>query len=108
VQVDATRPTLEIDCPATARVGQSGVSATVTASDGQSGLANDPSGTVPIDSSKAGAATIERSATVTGQSKLSGATGSVTVRDEARCAGSTFAKRLTVTANKGGRSSLAR
>jgi hypothetical protein len=62
VVVDRTPPTLEISCPATALLGQSGVTATVTAADGQSGLAVDPSGTVPIDTSKAGAAMIERTA----------------------------------------------
>ena len=62
VQVDATAPTLEISCPATTPVGSS-ASATVTASDGQSGLASDPSGTVPINTSKAGPQTVERTAT---------------------------------------------
>jgi hypothetical protein len=62
VQVDATAPSLSISCPATAQVGQSGVQATIAASDGQSGLASDPSGTVPIDTSKAGSVTIERTA----------------------------------------------
>ncbi len=62
VQVDASAPTLEVACPATAQVGQSGVFATVSASDGQSGLATDPSGTVAIDTSKAGPVTVERSA----------------------------------------------
>lgn len=63
VQVDATAPALEVSCPATATVGQAGVQATVSAFDGQSGLASDPSGTVPIDTSKAGAVTTERTAT---------------------------------------------
>ncbi|HTA36366.1 MAG TPA: hypothetical protein VK761_06590, partial [Solirubrobacteraceae bacterium] len=62
VQVDATAPSLSISCPATADVGQSGVQATISASDGQSGLASDPSGTAPIDTSKAGSVTIERTA----------------------------------------------
>jgi hypothetical protein len=62
VQVDATPPSVQVSCPASADVGQSGVTATVTASDGQSGLASDPSGTVPIDTSKAGAVTVERTA----------------------------------------------
>lgn len=62
VLVDRTPPTLEIDCPASVIVGQN-ASATVSASDGQSGLASDPSGTVPIDTSKAGSVTIERTAT---------------------------------------------
>jgi hypothetical protein len=62
VQVDVSAPSLAIECPATATVGQAGVHATVTAADGQSGLAVDPSGTVPIDTSKAGPVTIERTA----------------------------------------------
>ena len=40
VQVDATAPTLELNCPATALVGEAGVVASYTASDGQSGLAS--------------------------------------------------------------------
>ena len=56
VQVDATPPSLEITCPATALVGEADVTATVTASDEYSGLASDPSGTVPIDTSTAGTA----------------------------------------------------
>jgi len=62
MQVDASAPSLAIVCPATATVGQSGVHATVTASDAQSGLAVDPSGSVPIDTAKAGSVTIERTA----------------------------------------------
>jgi hypothetical protein len=62
VQVDASPPSLEVSCPASAPVGSS-ASATVTASDGQSGLASDPSGSVPIDTSKAGSQTIARTAT---------------------------------------------
>ena len=62
VQVDATAPTLQISCPASALLGSKGVSATVSASDGQSGLATDPSGTVPIDTSTVGAKTVARSA----------------------------------------------
>jgi hypothetical protein len=62
VQVDASAPSLEVSCPATATVGQPGVQATVTATDGQSGLATDPSGTVAIDTSKAGPVAVERTA----------------------------------------------
>jgi len=62
VQVDATPPSLELSCPAKALVGEAGVTATVTASDGYSGLAGDPSGTVPIDTSSAGPQTITRTA----------------------------------------------
>jgi hypothetical protein len=61
VQVDATAPTVEVTCPEKAHVGDS-VSATVTASDGQSGLAVDPSGTVPVDTSKAGSKTTTETA----------------------------------------------
>ncbi|MHB8242407.1 MAG: acetylxylan esterase [Solirubrobacteraceae bacterium] len=62
VQVDASAPSLEVNCPASTPVG-SKASASVVASDGQSGLAEDPSGTVPIDTSEAGPQTIERTAT---------------------------------------------
>jgi hypothetical protein len=62
VVVDETAPSLAIACPATATVGQAGVQATVAATDAQSGLAVDPSGTVPIDTAKAGSVTIERTA----------------------------------------------
>lgn len=61
VQVDATPPSLEISCPAMVAIGSS-ASATVTASDLYSGLKTDPSGTVPIDTSKAGEQTITRTA----------------------------------------------
>jgi hypothetical protein len=62
VQVDATPPTLEIECPATALVSEGGVLATVTASDAYSGLASNPSGTVPIDTSHTGPETVTRTA----------------------------------------------
>jgi hypothetical protein len=62
VQVDASAPTVEVSCPATAAVG-SKAAATITAADAQSGLASDPSGSVAIDTSKAGPQTIEASAT---------------------------------------------
>jgi Alpha/beta hydrolase domain len=61
VQVDATPPDLHIECPTFVGIG-AGAQATVTASDGESGLASDPSGSVPIDTSKAGAQTITRTA----------------------------------------------
>ena len=61
VQVDATPPSLEITCPATARVG-SPASATFAASDEFSGLASEPSGTVAIDTSTAGAKTVSTTA----------------------------------------------
>ncbi len=62
VQVDATPPSLEVTCPAEAAVGSSGVHATVAASDAYSGLSSDPSGTVPITTTKAGPQTITRTA----------------------------------------------
>ena len=61
VVVDKTPPTVEISCPATANVGQSGVEATVVASD-ESGLKVDPSGTIPIDTSTAGTKTVSATA----------------------------------------------
>jgi hypothetical protein len=62
VQVDASAPSVQVECPATAKLGAKGVSASVTASDGQSGLASDPSGTVPIDTGSTGPKTIARTA----------------------------------------------
>ncbi len=62
VQVDATAPTLEVECPATAVVNEGGVTAKVTASDRYSGLASDPTGTVPIDTSHTGPETVTRTA----------------------------------------------
>jgi len=63
VQVDATPPSLEITCPATAVIGEAGVTATVTASDGESGLASNPSGVVPISTAQPGPVTVTRTAT---------------------------------------------
>jgi lysophospholipase L1-like esterase len=62
VQLDASAPSVEVSCPPTAQVGSPGVIATVSASDGQSGLASDPSGTVPINTNSAGPKTVERTA----------------------------------------------
>ncbi len=62
VQVDATPPSLSVSCPATAELDSSGVAATVTASDGQSGLAQNPSGTVPISTGSLGNQTITETA----------------------------------------------
>ncbi|HTZ86133.1 MAG TPA: alpha/beta hydrolase domain-containing protein [Solirubrobacteraceae bacterium] len=61
ITVDKTPPTIEMSCPATAAVGQSGVVATVTASD-ESGLKTDPSGTIPIDTSSGGTKTVSATA----------------------------------------------
>jgi hypothetical protein len=63
VQVDATPPSLEVTCPATAILDTKGVSATVIASDGQSGLAENPSGTVTIPTGKLGTHTLTETAT---------------------------------------------
>ena len=62
VHVDATPPTLEVSCPETALLGATAVHATVTASDDESGLASDPSGSVPIDTGHAGPATVSQTA----------------------------------------------
>jgi hypothetical protein len=62
VQVDATPPSLEVKCPVSVALGSAGAVATVTASDGQSGLAVNPSGSVPIATSKAGPETVTRTA----------------------------------------------
>jgi len=62
VQVDATAPSLSVTCPSTVLLNGK-ASATVTASDGQSGLAADPSGTVAIDTSTVGPKTVTRTAT---------------------------------------------
>jgi GDSL-like lipase/acylhydrolase family protein/WD40 repeat protein len=61
VQVDAERPSLELDCPDRVLLGGD-ASAQVTAADGESGLADDPSGTVAIDTSDPGVQVIERTA----------------------------------------------
>jgi predicted acyl esterase len=63
VQVDADAPSLSVTCPAAVLLNASGVSATVSASDGESGLASDPSDTVAIDTSTVGAKTVTRTAT---------------------------------------------
>ena len=62
MQVDATAPTLELSCPVSALVGES-VSASFTASDGQSGLASASSGSIPIDTTSAGKKTVSTTAT---------------------------------------------
>lgn len=61
VTVDKTPPTVEISCPSSAAVGQSGVVATVLASD-ESGLKTDPSGSIPIDTSTSGTKTVSATA----------------------------------------------
>jgi hypothetical protein len=61
VTVDKTPPTVEISCPSSAAVGQSGVVATVVASD-ESGLKTDPSGSIPIDTSTSGTKTVSATA----------------------------------------------
>jgi len=59
VQVDASAPVVEASCPAPVKIGAKGVNATVTASDGQSGLAKDPSGSYPINTSTGGVKTVK-------------------------------------------------
>ena len=53
VQVDATAPNLSVACPVAVLLHAT-ASATVTAGDGQSGLAVDPTGTIAIDTSSVG------------------------------------------------------
>jgi hypothetical protein len=59
VQVDVSPPSVEASCPAPVSIGAKGVNATVTASDGQSGLAKDPSGSYPINTSTGGVKTVK-------------------------------------------------
>jgi hypothetical protein len=53
VQVDATDPSVGVSCPAAVLLNAT-ASATIIASDGQSGLAVDPTGTAAIDTSTVG------------------------------------------------------
>jgi lysophospholipase L1-like esterase len=59
--VDATPPSLSVSCPSSVLLNGS-ANATVTASDGQSGLASDPSGSVPIFTTLVGAKTVTETA----------------------------------------------
>jgi hypothetical protein len=61
IQVDATAPSLSVTCPALLLLHGTG-SATTTASDEESGLASDPSGTTAIDASTVGPKTITATA----------------------------------------------
>jgi dipeptidyl aminopeptidase/acylaminoacyl peptidase len=61
VQVDTEKPALALDCPASVLLHGS-ASVLVTASDDQSGLRDDPSGSVPVDTDTAGDQTIARTA----------------------------------------------
>jgi Tol biopolymer transport system component len=61
VQVDAEKPSLALDCPTSVRL-RGHATAEVTASDADSGLAHDPSGTVEVDTSQVGTQVIERTA----------------------------------------------
>jgi predicted acyl esterase len=63
VQVDATDPNLSATCPSAVLLNAGGVTASISASDDESGLASDPSGTVPIDTSSVGPKTVTRMAT---------------------------------------------
>ena len=62
VQVDAGFPALTLTCPAAVLLNAT-ASATATASDGESGLLADPSGTTAIDTSTVGAKTTTKTAT---------------------------------------------
>jgi hypothetical protein len=62
LQVDTHAPSLELSCPASV-VLRGDAAVTVTAADGQSGLAEDPSGTFAVDTSSPGTHVIERTAT---------------------------------------------
>jgi hypothetical protein len=56
VQVDATPPSLQLSCPAMVAIGSS-AHATFEASDGYSGLAGGPDGTIAIDTTRSGVKT---------------------------------------------------
>jgi dipeptidyl aminopeptidase/acylaminoacyl peptidase len=62
VQVDTEKPSLALDCPTSVLLGSEAV-VEARASDGQSGLAHDPSGTFELDTSQVGTQVIERTAT---------------------------------------------
>jgi hypothetical protein len=62
-QVDADAPSLSVTCPAAVLLGASGVTASVSASDSESGLASDPSGSVAISTATVGPKTVTRTAT---------------------------------------------
>src|SRR5450759_482092 len=62
VQVDATPPSLSVTCPSTVLLNGK-ANASVVASDGQSGLAEDPSGTVAIFTTTVGPKTVTETAT---------------------------------------------
>ena len=63
VQIDNSAPTLTINCPREVLMDAAPASATVAASDGQSGLSVDPSGSVPIPTRTPGPYTVTRTAT---------------------------------------------
>jgi hypothetical protein len=63
VQVDATDPFLGVACPSAVLLHAAGVEATVSASDDESGLGSDPTGSVAIDTSSVGPQTVTRTAT---------------------------------------------
>ena len=62
-QVDADAPSLSVGCPTAVLLNAAGIRATIAASDGESGLALDPSGTQPIDTSTVGPKTTTAAAT---------------------------------------------
>jgi lysophospholipase L1-like esterase len=61
LKVDASEPSLALACPS-AVVLRGNANVTVTASDGESGMRQDPSGVVAVDTSKVGPQLIERTA----------------------------------------------
>jgi hypothetical protein len=63
VQVDATDPFLGVTCPSAVLLHATSVEATVSASDAESGLDSDPTGSVAIDTSSVGPQTVTRTAT---------------------------------------------
>ncbi len=63
VLVDRTPPSLTLTCPATAELDARGVTASYSASDGQSGLASSPSGTIAIATASLGEQTVNETAT---------------------------------------------
>jgi Tol biopolymer transport system component len=62
VQVDSHAPALQLECPPSVLLHGT-ASVTVTAADGESGLASDPTGVIPMDTSHVGTQVIERTAT---------------------------------------------
>jgi hypothetical protein len=98
VQVDASPPNVEVSCPSTAIFGSSAM-ATVTASDGQSGLAVNPSGKVAIDTATVGLKTTSATA-VDNVGHSAGASCGTTVKYSQVISGNTKGK-VTITSGQG-------